>query len=114
MTNERPVGWGIESMRYHGPNVVICKLATRLIWTPLFNVYLPPSMLEHLPDLEEALKRFREPIFLGDLNMDLDDERIPRRKQVSDLLTEYGIIDLVLQFHQHRRFRNLNTWSQLQ
>ena len=24
VTRERPVGWGIESTRYHGPNMVIC------------------------------------------------------------------------------------------
>ena len=23
VTRERPVGWGIESMRYHGPNVEV-------------------------------------------------------------------------------------------
>ena len=48
---ERPVGWGIESTRYHGPNVVICELFTGLNRTSLVGAYLPPSKMDHLPDL---------------------------------------------------------------
>ena len=48
---ERPIGWGIESTHYHGLNVVICELVTRLTWTSLVGAYLPPPKLEHLPDL---------------------------------------------------------------
>ena len=32
---ERPVGWGIESMRYHGMNMVICKIVNGPTQTPL-------------------------------------------------------------------------------
>ena len=35
VTRERPVGWGIESMRCHGPNVVRYKLVTGVTYTPL-------------------------------------------------------------------------------
>ena len=77
VTMEIPVGWGIESMRYHRLNVVSCKLVTGIIRTPLVCAYLPPPILEHLPDLEEALKRFKYPIFLGYLNVDLDKTRSP-------------------------------------
>ena len=69
--------------------------------------------LEHLPDLEEALQRFMDPISLKDLNVDLNKARSPRRQQVVDLLVDYGIIYLVLNFCQHRQFRNLQTWSQV-
>ena len=68
MTRERPVGWGIDSTRYHGPNVVICELITGLTYTPLIGAYLPLSTLEHLPNLEEALRRSRDPIVYRDLN----------------------------------------------
>ena len=70
-------------------------------------------MIEHLPDLEEALKCFKEPIVLGDLNVDLDEARSPRSQRVADLLAEYGLIDLIRHFRQRRRFRNLKTWSQV-
>ena len=63
-----PVGWGIESTRYHRMNVVGCKIVTRLTQTPLVGAYLPPSTLEHLPNLEEALRRSRDPIVYRDLN----------------------------------------------
>ena len=71
MTKEGTVSWGIDSTRYHGPNVVRCENVTGLTQTLLVGVYLPPSTLEHLPDLDEALQRFRDPIFLGYLNVDL-------------------------------------------
>ena len=56
--------------------MVSCELITGLIWAPLVGVYLPPSMLEHLPDLEEDLKQSQEPIILADRNVDLEKARI--------------------------------------
>ena len=35
LTRERPVRWGIESMRIHRPNVVSCDIVTGPTWTPL-------------------------------------------------------------------------------
>ena len=58
--------------------MVSCELVTGLTRTPLVGAYLPPSNLEHLQDLEESLKRFKEPIVLGDLNVDLNDARSSR------------------------------------
>ena len=62
---ERSVRWGIESTHYHGPDMVSCDIVTGLTRTPVVSAYLPPSTLEHLTDLEEDLKQFRDPIFLG-------------------------------------------------
>ena len=64
-------------MRYHGPNMVRCNIITGLTHTPLVGAYLPPLILEHLLDLEEALQRFRDPIFLGKLNVELEKARSP-------------------------------------
>ena len=88
MTRERSVWWDIESMRYHGPNMVSCKLINRLTRTPLVGAYLPLSTLDHLPDLEEYLKRFKYPIVLGDLNADLDKARSLQIQKMADLLAE--------------------------
>ena len=109
VTRERPARWGIEFTLYHGPNVVSCEIITGITRTPLVDAYLPPLTLEHLPDLEEALQYFRDPIVLVDLNMYLDEARIPWSQQVKDLLTEYIIIYLVRHFSQCCRFWNLNT-----
>ena len=65
----------IKSTHYHEPNVVSYKLVTGLIRTPLIGVYLPLSTLEYLLELEEALKRFKDPIIIGDLNVDLSEGR---------------------------------------
>ena len=92
---KRPVNWVIKSTRYHGTNVVSCKIVTGLNWTLFVGAYLPSSTLEHLPELEEALQRFKDPIVLGDLNMDLNEARNSQSQCVSDLLVEYGLIDLV-------------------
>ena len=72
-------------------------------------------MLEQLPDVEEALQRFkgRDPIVLGDINVDLDDARSSQSQRMTDLLTECGIIDLVRHFRQRRELRDLNTWTQV-
>ena len=93
--------------------MVSCQLILGLIRTPLVGGYLLSSTIEHLPDLEEALKRFKDPILHGDLNMDLYMARIRCIQQVADLLAEYGLIDLVYQLHQYRRFWNLKTWYQV-
>ena len=53
VTREQPDEWGIESTRFHGPNVVSCKIVTGRTKTPVVGAYLPPSTLEHLPDVEE-------------------------------------------------------------
>ena len=97
-------------MRFHGPNVVRCKIVTKHTRTPLLRVYLTPSALEHLPEIEEAIHQFegRDPIFLVDLNVDLDNARSSQSQRVADILTEYVIIDLVRHFKQRRRFCDLN------
>ena len=95
LTRERPVGWGIESTHYHRPDVVICNIVTILTRTPLVRVYLPPSTLEYLLDLDEVLQRFRDPLFLGGLNVYLNEARRLQSQRVLDHLAEYGIIDLV-------------------
>ena len=69
--------------------------------------------MEHLPDIEDSMKRFKDPIVLGELNMDLDRARSLRSQRVMDLLVEYGLIYLVRHFQQHCRLLNLNTWSQV-
>ena len=55
----------------------------------------------HLPDLEDDLHRFKGlyPIFLGNINMDLDNVRSLRSERVSYLLKKFGLIDLVRYLH---------------
>ena len=83
------VGWGIESMRFHGPSVVSCEIVTRPTQDPLVDAYLPPLTMEHLPYFNEELQRFkvRDTIVLGDLNVELDNVRTLRIQSMAELLT---------------------------
>jgi exonuclease III len=65
----------IESSKWHGPNIISCLLVTGNKSTPLIGAYLPPSHLDNLPHLMEALNRYphQKPILMGDLNIDMAD-----------------------------------------
>ena len=54
--------------------MVIIEIVNGRIRTPFVGAYLPPLMIDHLPDINEALQRFKvpDPIFLDNLNVDLD------------------------------------------
>ena len=93
--------------------MVSYEVVTGITRTPLVGAYLPPSMLEHLPELEEYLQRFREPIAFGGLNVDLEESRSSRSQRVFNLLVEYGLIDLVRNFRQKFSFYDLKTWPQV-
>ena len=114
MTREWPDGWGIESTRFHGPNVVSCEIVTGPTQTPLVGAYFPPSTLEHLPYIKEALQRLKGwvPIILGDIKVDLDDAWSSRVQRVADLLMEYCLIDRVRCSRQRCWFLDLKTWTQ--
>ena len=46
----RPQGWSIEETRFHGPNVMGCKVVN-IKRTPLIGSYFPPSTMEYLPEI---------------------------------------------------------------
>ena len=61
--------------------------------TPLISLYLPTSTLEQLPDLEEALTRFRDqdPIFLRELNINIQAQN-PCSQKVADMMMKFGMM----------------------
>ena len=52
-----PQGCSVEATQFHGTNVVSCEVIPGKR-TLLIGAYLPPSTLDHLTDLAEALKHF--------------------------------------------------------
>ena len=48
---DRPMGWSLESTRFHGSNMVSCNIIPGTSRTPIVGGYLPPSILFHLPNL---------------------------------------------------------------
>ena len=83
-------------MRFHGPNVVICEVVTGRKRSPLISIYLPPSTLDHLPNLEEALTcfRYQDSIVLGDLNTKIQSHS-PGIQKFNYLLMEFRMVDLL-------------------
>lgn len=106
--------WHVESTQRHGPNVLSCILVSGTQHTPLIGVYLAPSHLNDLPHLEEALERFRnhkrQPLLLGDLNVDLSDMSTSRTTKVAATISAYGLEDLLLHFRPERRYTHLQTY----
>ena len=109
VTRERPTWWGIEYTCCHRTNVLSCKIVTKINQTPIVGAYLPPLTLEDLPDLEDFMQRFRGPILFGDWKVDLKKIRSLWSQRMSEILAEYGLVDLVRNFQQRCRFRDLKT-----
>ena len=105
-------GWRFKSTRFHRLNLVSCEVIAGGKRTPLIGMYLPPSTLDHLLDLEETLKQFRYQylIVLGDLNANIIQSHNLRSHQVADLLMEFGLMNLLHRFPKLCRFRHMKTW----
>ena len=90
--------WSVESTRFHRPNVVSCEVITDRKRTPIFGKDLPPSTLQNLQYLEEALPHFRDkyPIVKGDLSADISKSQNPRSHKVADLLMRFELMELIL------------------
>ena len=95
-----PTVWSLESTRFHWLNVVSCDVVRGSPRTPLIGAYLSPTMLTHLPDIEKALEHFRCQylILMGDLNVELYEDQNLRIQIVADMLTEFGLINLMRHF----------------
>ena len=52
VSGEWAEGWISESTCYHRPDMVSCKLVSGDQQMPLIGSHLPPSTLDHLPDLK--------------------------------------------------------------
>ena len=103
-----------ELTRFHGPNKVRCDIVSGDQETPLIGVYLPPSTLYHLLDLEENFYLFigRYPIVLGNLNAEIGRLRNPHNQHVSDFMASFVLVDLMGHFYQRLFYHHLQTWFQ--
>ena len=68
--------------------MVSCEVIAGGNWTPIIGAYLPPSNLEHLPDLEDSLTcfQYQYTIVLWELNADIGQSHNPLSHHVADLL----------------------------
>ena len=112
---DRPQGRSLVSMRFHGPNVVSCKVVTHGRRTPIIGAYLPPSTLHQLPDLEESLTRFQDQdtIVLGDLYAKTSQAQNPRSQKVAAMILEFRLMELLRHIHQWWQLGHMKNWSQV-
>ena len=109
---ERPEVWSVESMRFHGPNVMIYEIVSGRQRTLLIGVSLPLFTLYHFPDLEEAINRFQwnAPIIKGDLKAVI---RLLQNLSIQHeeyFLESFGMVNLPSHFRQRLRFRHTKMW----
>ena len=55
VVRERPDGCSVKSKRFHRTNMLSYEIVSGGQRTLLIRVYLPPSTLDNIPDIEEAL-----------------------------------------------------------
>ena len=80
--------------------MVICEVFTGKL-TPLTEEFVPPSTLDHLTGLVEALTHFwyQNSILLGDLHINIQDHK-QLSQHVAELLMEFGLV--YLRYHLGR------------
>ena len=86
--------------------MVSYEIITGIQQTTLTRPYLPLANTDHLPDLEGALNHFlgRNPIFMGDLKLDVGHLGNRWNQQVADFLASLRMLDLLGHFRQRLRF----------
>ena len=79
---------------------------------PLIYEYLPPSTLEHLMDLEEALTRFRDqhPRVLAEPHADISQSQNTFSQKFDNLMMELGLMNLLRHFQKCWWFRHIKKW----
>lgn len=114
MYREAADDWHLESTRHHGPNCISTVMVAGDHRIPIVGIYLAPTSLDSLPDLDAALDRFpgQKVTVLGDLNVDLLKPINPRSHQVAAVLSSHGLEDMLPHFLQRKAFRHNQTWWQ--
>ena len=116
VVRKRQEGWSVELTRFHGPNMVSCEIVSGWHHTLLVGMYLPPSTLNRLLVLEEALNRFpgRNSIAIGYFNVDSVRLQNPWSQQVVGFLAYFGMVNLLSTFKQRLCFLRMKTCWQVQ
>jgi hypothetical protein len=94
--------WTVESVKRLGSEVISFQLATGQIRYSCVGGYIPPKhelIIESICKVFDSfLKGTR--ILLGDLNMNLNNPRIDRGLHIATIVADFGLEDLISQFHQ--------------
>jgi hypothetical protein len=104
--------WQVESVRCHGPNVIGFQLVTGERRYSCVGGYIPPSDVSTIQYVGQAFDRLPtgRRIFLGDLNVDLNNLRDDRATRVATMTAGLGLENLLSHFRQRRRHKGGFTW----
>jgi len=118
-------GWGLESIRGFGPNVIRATLVSGQRRWYVIGGYIPPSeedgsTLGFIAQAWDTCRNHRWPVItLGDLNVDLGNPQgtnqngVERRLETSTLMDTMGMTSMRERFRQcKRRMGRYWTWSQ--
>ena len=107
---------GALSQRIHRLNVVSCEIFAVSKRTLLIGIYLPNSTLEHLPELEEAMTRlqYQDQNMVGYLIADIGQSHNPSSQQVTNMLMDFSLVDLLHHSQHCWSFLHIKTWLQVQ
>ena len=102
IVQDQPQGWSVEEQLFQGTNVVRCEVITNVQHNLIISTYLSPYTLNHISDLEDSLTCFRDQdtIVIGDCTANIGKLQNPCSQQVADLMTDFGLTDLLHLFRQ--------------
>ena len=104
----------VEETRAWGPNVMTSQLVTGRNRFYVVGGYIPPSDLTTLAQIQKAWDQCPKgciPLFLGDLNINLESPRDERDEQIAEECDFRELEDMSRNFLQPRRRRARGRWS---
>ena len=117
LVHRQPEGWGLESTRIFGENVIKTTLVCGRQRKILIGAYIPPSeedgrTLECIQQARDLVRNLNWPIILlGDFNVDLDNPvgnnvvGAERRLEIAALMDSMGLQSTIKWFKQSKKRR---------
>ena len=104
----------VEETKTWGPNVITTHLVTGRNQFFVVGGYIPPSDLTTLAQIQKAWDQCPKgciPLFLGDLNINLESPRDERDEQIAEECDFWELEDTSRNFRQRRRRRAQGRWT---
>ena len=104
----------VEETKTWGPNVITTHLVTGRNRFFVVGGYIPPSDLTTLAQIQKAWDQCPKgciPLFLGDLNINLESPRDERDEQIAEECNFRELADMSRNFRQRRRRRAQGRWT---
>ena len=104
----------VEETRTWGPNIITTHLVTGQNRCYVVGGYIPPSDLTTLAHIQKAWDQCPKgciPLFLGDLNINLEPPWDERDEQIAEECNFWELADMSRNFRQRHRHRAQGRWT---